>query len=134
MVYQWVTGFIGVGIAAAIVYLVRRDHLHARYAVLWIPVATIVLMLGLFPGISDLVAGAVGISYPPVLIIVVAIGVGSIKVLMMDIERSRNETRLSRLVQEMAVLEQRLRELEDRIDPPGEPGSDASSAGARQQP
>ena len=112
MLYQWVTAIMGVVIAFTIVYLIRRDHLHARYAIWWLPVAFIVLFLGLFPGVSDLLADMLGVSYAPVLVIVVTISVGFIKVLLMDIERSRNETRLDRMIQEVAMMELRLRQLE----------------------
>jgi hypothetical protein len=137
--YQWVTGFLGVAIAATIMYLVRRNHLHVRYAMLWIPVALVVLLFGLFPWMSDLLARAIGVSYPPVLVIVVAIGVGFVKVLLMDIERSRNETRLSRLIQEVGMLELRLKELEGSVarttkPAPGNSSEATEAEGRRQAP
>lgn len=130
MVYQWVTATMGAAIAFTILYLIRRDHLHARYAIWWLPVALIVLLLGLYPGISDYIAQLVGVSYPPVLIIVMTIGVGFIKVLLMDIERSQNETRVERLVQEVAMLELRLRELENAASGATHPDDPARVAGS----
>jgi hypothetical protein len=131
MLYQWVTAIMGGMIAFTIVYLIRRDHLHARYAIWWLPVAFIVLLLGLFPHFSDRLARMLGVSYGPVLLIVVAISVGFIKVLLMDIERSRNETRLNRMIQEVAMMELRLRQLEKSVSPAATPaGEDETPAAA----
>ncbi len=76
--------------------------------------------IGVFPGISDWMAGYLGIAYSPSLIIVIAIALILIKILLMDLERSRNERKLYRLVQRMALLEyelEQLRSIHDR--PPG---------------
>jgi len=92
-------------IAGTIFLLVRRDQLHTRYAIWWIPLAIAVLMVGVFPGLNDKLAWMLGIAYPPVLPLIIGLGLLIIKILMMDIERSKNEQKLHRLTQRLGMLE-----------------------------
>ena len=55
-------------------------------------------------------ATALGITYPPTLLLVLALGLASIWALMADLERSEQERRLRRLFQRLAVLEALLEE------------------------
>lgn len=103
--YRWTSAFIGVLIAGLILYLVRRDHLHGPYAVWWLVAATMVVVLGVFPQLFDMVAPFFGVAYPPILAVVLGMGLLLIKVLTMDLERSRQERKLRRLTQRLAMLE-----------------------------
>ncbi|WP_294053757.1 DUF2304 domain-containing protein, partial [Thiolapillus sp.] len=38
---RWISAIIGLLTAGLIFYLVRRDHLHTRYALWWVPVALV---------------------------------------------------------------------------------------------
>ena len=117
-----VTGSIGVIAAFTIVLLIRRDHLHARYGLWWFSVAFAFLFLGLFPRSIDHLAAALGIANGPDLALTLAVTALVVKILVMDIARSRNETRLQRLVQRTAILEAELERL--RANPEGS-GEDA---------
>jgi hypothetical protein len=100
-----VTGAIGLLAAALILFLVRRDRLQAGQAVRWIIVALGFSLLGFAPGATDQLARMLGISYPPVLALSLGIVVLVVKILIMDIERSRQIVGHERLVQRMAILE-----------------------------
>jgi hypothetical protein len=102
------TSIIGVLIAGAILYLVRRDHLHGSYALWWLAVAGAALLLSVFPQVIDWLGRATGIAYAPVLPIIVAIGMILLRMLKMDIDRSRSERQLRRLTQKIGILEQEL--------------------------
>lgn len=108
-------GIIGVLLAGAILYLVRRDHLHGSFALWWLAVAGAILLLGLFPPVIDWLGRITGINYPPVLPIVVGIGMILIRLLKMDVDRSRYERQMRRLTQKVAILEQELREARDDL-------------------
>jgi hypothetical protein len=71
-------------------------------------------LLGFFPAIFDRIAGYLGIAYPPVLALALGLIVLVIKILVMDLERSRNAIKLNRLVQRIALLESELREAQSR--------------------
>jgi len=108
MTAQITAGVIGVLLAGAILYLVRRDHLHGSYALWWLAIAAVILLLGVFPPVIDWLGRATGIYYPPVLPIIVGIGMILIRMLKMDIDRSQQERQLRRLTQKLAILEQEI--------------------------
>jgi len=105
---NWISGSIGLGVAGLILYLVRRDHLHSRYAIWWISAAVAMGLLGLFPSLVDWIGNRLGVHYPPVIPLILGMAILVLKILLMDIERSRTEVKLNRLVQRVALLEARL--------------------------
>ena len=125
--YQWTAALMGLSVGATILWLVRRAHLHGSYAVWWIVVAAGVVLAGLFPRVVDHIGGMLGVAYPPVLAMVVALGALRLKVLTMDLERTRQETALRRLTQRLAILEAELARLQPGVlEPASEaPGPEA---------
>ena len=130
---QITSGVIAVLLAGAILYLVRRDHLHGSYAIWWFAIAAAILVLGVFPPVIDWLGGVTGISYPPVLPIIVGIGMILIRMLKMDIDRSRRERQIRRLAQKLAILEQEVHEARNGAegDPPAVPAGVPRIAGRR---
>jgi len=108
-----VTGIIGVATAVTIMILIRKDHLHVRYGLWWMGAAVAFALLGLFPRVVDYVASYLGIAYPPVLALILGLVAVVLKILVMDIERSRNTIRMQRLVQRVALLEAELHDLRE---------------------
>lgn len=105
--YQATSMIIGGILAVVILTLVRRGHLHGPYAIWWIVVAIGVAGVGAFPRLFDRVATYVGIGYPPMLAVVLGFALLLIKMLTMDVERSRQERLIRRLAQRLAMLEAR---------------------------
>ena len=103
-----VTGVSGVLGAGVILYLVRRNILYSRYTPWWIFISIAFLVFGFFPRLSDQLAVMVGISYGPILVLLGAVVMLFIKTLLMDIDRSRQEVRLRRLVQRVSFLQAEL--------------------------
>jgi hypothetical protein len=104
--YQQTSIIIAAIISFKIFFLVRRDILHTRYALWWFAVAALVMFAGIFPKQIDVVAGLLGIGYPPILVIISGMGLILIKMLNMDFDRSRQEQKIRRLVQRLAILEE----------------------------
>ena len=96
---------IGFGLAYAILYLVRRDHLYIRQGVFWILVAAFSLGFAIWPALIDTLGGALGIAYPPTLLFLVAIVVLVVKSLLADIISTRLKRDIRRLNQRLAMLE-----------------------------
>jgi len=93
------------GLAVVILYLVRRDHLYLLHGLFWVVVAAVAALLGAWPGLVDAMASAVGISYSPALLLLLAIMVLFVKVLHADIVNTRMERDVRRLNQRLALLE-----------------------------
>ncbi|MCC7220012.1 MAG: DUF2304 domain-containing protein [Candidatus Contendobacter sp.] len=123
MTYQITSALLGLTIAFGILFLVRRDHLHGTYAVWWLGVAVIAMLLGLFPQITNWLAIRTGVGYPPILALVLGFGLLLIKMLTMDLERSRQERQIRRLAQRLALLEAQppQSELDQSVSPPDPP-------------
>jgi len=127
-VVSLVTGIIGVATAMTIMYLIRKDHLHVRYGLWWMAAAAAFALLGLFPSIVDYVAHRLGIAYPPVLALILGMVALVLKILVMDIERSRSATKIQRLIQRVALLESEIRDMQERnrrADPRDDSGAES---------
>lgn len=111
MTYKTTALLIAVCFVAAIIALVRRQRLNVLYTYWWTFSAAAVLALGIFPQMLDHVGHYLGISYPPILAIVVALCMLFVKVLTMDIERTRQEKQIRILAQRMAAYEAQLNEM-----------------------
>ncbi|GAB4354856.1 MAG: hypothetical protein Kow0060_06290 [Methylohalobius crimeensis] len=108
--YQLTSAVLGLAIAGTLLWLIYQDRLHARHAFWWGGVALVVMVLGVFPQLVDWMARRVGVAYPPVLGIIAAIGIMLVKMLAQDLEHSRQERALRRLIQRIAILEAELKE------------------------
>ncbi len=107
------TIIIGTLLSITILLMVRKDKMHGPYAVWWLLVAISAIGLSLFPAIANEVAHFLGIAYPPTLILVLAVSLILLKMLSMDLDRTRQEKKIRRLTQQMAILEEKL----DQRDP-----------------
>lgn len=103
--YQTTSAFLGLLLGISILLLVRRDHLNSRHAVWWLVVAAASLVFGFFPRLIDWLGEALGVAYPPVLALVGGIAVLLVKVLLQDLENTRQERQIRRLTQRLAIYE-----------------------------
>lgn len=99
------TALLGIGLAATIMWLLRRDHLHVVHGLFWLVVAATAGALGLWPRLIDTLAQLAGIVYPPALLFLLAAMLLLIKALHADIMYTRVERELRRLNQRLALLE-----------------------------
>ena len=101
------------GIAAFVitVYNVRCRDLREKYAVLWLGVAFVVLICGIFPGTIETFARECGTQYAPA---VMFISLSAIYLFSFSVSVSltRQYRRNIRLTQELALLSRRVKELE----------------------
>ncbi|MBL4661408.1 MAG: DUF2304 domain-containing protein [Alcanivoracaceae bacterium] len=104
------TLLIGAILAITIFMMVRRDHLHGPFAIWWLIVASIAIILAIFPIIVNKVAHYAGINYPPTLILVLAVSFILLKMLSQDLQRTLQEKKIRRLTQKMAILEKALKD------------------------
>ncbi|KAA6187867.1 DUF2304 domain-containing protein [Thiohalocapsa marina] len=105
MTYQLTSLLLGLFLGLGILWLIRRDHLHGPFALWWIAVAVTVVVVGFWPSVFDLIAHHLGVSYPPILALVLAFALILLKILTLDIERSRQERKIRRLAQQLSIIE-----------------------------
>lgn len=103
--YHLIALLVGVALSAGILALVRRDHLYIRQGLFWIVVAAVSLVFGAWPFLVDAIGHALDIGYPPVLLLLAAAVVLTIKALLGDIAQTRLKRDLRRLNQRVAMLE-----------------------------
>jgi hypothetical protein len=111
---QITAAVLGIGLTAAILFLVRRDHMHGPYALWWFAVPAAPFVLRVFPHEGVWLGDLTGILYAPLLPIIVGRSQVLIRLLTLDVYRSRQERRLRRLTQKLAILEQEIERLGGR--------------------
>jgi hypothetical protein len=95
-----------------VVELIRTRKLRERYALLWLATAGVILLFaGWRSGLHEL-SKTLGIAYPPNALFVLAILFMLILLLHFSTVISRLSDRSTLLTQRLALLEQRLREVE----------------------
>lgn len=122
MTYQLTSLVIGIALAATILTLVRRAHLHGPHALWWLVLAAGIILLGIWPRLTDLIAPYLGVGYPPIVAVLLGLGLMLVKMMSMDLQRSRQEQRIRRLAQRLAMLEAELATVREK------PSSDLDSS------
>jgi hypothetical protein len=102
----------GVGAFVMTLYWVRVRALRERYAVTWLLVASLLLLLGLFPDVIKWAAEKAHLSYPA-LVLFVSLGMIYTNAFFVSVSLSKHYHWNVRLTQQIAILEERLRKLEE---------------------
>jgi hypothetical protein len=92
-------------------YWVRSRDLGERHALTWVAVATLLFLCGLFPQTLTALADAAHLSYPAA-VLFIALGVVYVFAFSVSVTLTRLHRRSIRLMQQVALLEARVRELE----------------------
>lgn len=99
------TAVLGVGLAAGILFLLRRDHLYLRDGLFWIAVAMASIAFGVWPSLVDALGQIAGVAYPPTLLLIVGGVILTIRALFADIAVTALRRDLRRLNQKIALIE-----------------------------
>ena len=95
-----------------IIMLVRDNKLEEKYSILWFIFAILILILTIFPKIIDNVAKFFGIYYAPSLLFLIGFIVLTIYIIHISIVLTKQNKKIVKLVQEHAILEDRLEKIE----------------------
>ena len=118
MPVQLFTAVASLLLLGTVVELIRRRTLRERYAILWLATAGVILVFAAWrSGLHDL-SRALGIAYPPNALFVLAILFMLVLLLHFSTVISKLSDRSTILTQRLALLEDRLRELENNSPGP----------------
>jgi hypothetical protein len=97
-----------------VIEAIRRSHLNARYAVLWLGAGGALLLFSLYRPLLHWAAHMLGISYPPSLLFGVAFVFLLAIMLHYSLVISSHRDSIRRLAQTIALLERALEEERQR--------------------
>lgn len=119
----------GLSAFALTVYWVRSRRLRERYAIGWLLVATLGLCCGLFPNAIMGLARAWHVGYLTIVVLFVLSAI-YIFTFFVSVALSGLDQRGLRLIQEVALLEYRIKELEQRLAAYSQADQDSSPKAA----
>lgn len=110
-------------ILVGIFELLRRRQLSEKYAVLWLVVGVVLLVLTIFPGLLATVTRALGVGLPSNLLFFVGLVFLVCVCLHLSWELSRLESESRKLAEDVAILRLEVRELahQQQEQSPGDP-------------
>ena len=94
--------------ALFILRLVRAHQLRSKYALLWLVIGLMLLILAAVPGVLNTISEWLGVLYSPTLFLLLAVGFLFFVVVHYSWELSRLENRTRTLAEELALLRTRL--------------------------
>lgn len=116
---RYLLGIVGALLILIVaVELLRRGKLRERHTFWWLIAGTLSLVIAIFPSILDALAAALGIDVPVNLLFFVGIVVLFLVCIQQSTELTRSEERTRTLAERVALLEDRLRQVESRTTPP----------------
>ena len=108
-----------------VINLVRTRRLKEEFAILWLLTGATLVLLPVFVDVVDAISYAVGIEYPPAFVFLIAL-LGVVFILFQfSVSISRYSEQIKVLSQEIALLRDRVRQLEEGSRP-GEAGNSGS--------
>ena len=112
--------------------LVRQRRFLERYALLWLFSALVLLGLAIWRDALEAIADALGIIYPPNALFVIAGGFVLVLLLHFSLAVSRLSEQSKVLAQRQALLEERQRQVEARVESGSTSSSSEAEASARE--
>ena len=107
-----------VSLLLIVLELVRQRRLKEEYSLLWLLTAVVLLALSLWKSSLDLIAKLMGIFYPPTALFVVGFGFVLLLLLYFSTIISQLSGENNSLTQQIAILDWRVRQLEEQINEP----------------
>jgi len=109
---QLIAVAVSAALVALVVDLVRRRKLTEEYSLIWLLCGAALLVLSLWKNLLDVSARWIGIYYPPAVLLLVLVFFGFIASLYFSVVISGQRRQIERLIEEVAIADARLRNLE----------------------
>jgi len=111
---QLVSIVISAALLVTIIELVRRGRLSEEYSFIWIVCAIALFALSVWRNLLDLAASALGVHYPPAVLLLVLTFFVVIVSLYFSVVVSRHRKDIEKLVEDVALLDEQVRALAAR--------------------
>lgn len=99
-----------------ILNLVRTNKLDEKYSIVWIIFSSGILIISLFHDFIMNIATKIGVYYPPILLAFFSIIIEGIYIVHISITMTLQNKRIIKLVQELAILEEKVNEMDKKYD------------------
>jgi hypothetical protein len=117
MPVQLFAALASVALLGVVIELIRARKLRERYALLWLATAGVILVFAVWRSGLHQLSGALGIAYPPNALFALAMLFVIVLLLHYSTVISKLSDRSTTLTQRLALMEERLRELEGQPKP-----------------
>lgn len=107
---------ISLAFAGTILYLIRKRKLREQYALLWLLLSVVMMVLSLFPSLLDFFARRIHIVYAPSLLYLLSVVAILFILLHLTIAVSSLTHRIIVLTQTLGLQEQKINELTKQLD------------------
>jgi hypothetical protein len=97
-----------------ILVTLRKGVVTEKYSFFWIICGLVIVALGVFPGIAFQLSSWLGVINPANLVFFVSLFGLLIVIILLSLDLSAQGKQVRRLAEEIAILEQRVTELEDK--------------------
>lgn len=97
-----------------ILNMVRKNKIDLRYALVWLAMLTLVLVLDAFPNVMGMAADFIGIDLPVNMLFFFGFCFLIVIVFSLSMTLSKMSYRVKKLTQELALLEEKLETLKEQ--------------------
>jgi hypothetical protein len=95
-----------------ILSLIRQRKLREEYSIMWLVGSLALILFSIWRGLLDIIANLVGVVYAPAILLLIGIFFGVVMFLHFTVVLSIQADRNKSLTQELALLRNRIEELE----------------------
>lgn len=99
---------------AFIVYLIRRKKIREEYAILWILIFMVFLILSVFRGLIDKISSLLGIQYQPASLFLILFGCAFMLLFHFSLVISDMKKKINTLATSLTILEESLRKEKEK--------------------
>jgi len=99
-------------IIVLILSLIRQRRLREEYSIMWLVGSLVLILFSIWRGLLDIIAEMVGVVYAPAMLLLIGIFFGVVMFLHFTVVLSKQADRNKSLTQELALLRNRIEELE----------------------
>jgi len=106
---------LGLLVLVFVINLLRTKKLKEEYALLWLLMAGALVIAPLLIDLIDTISFAIGIDYPPALIIVIAMVCFALIFFQISVTASRFSEQIKNISQDLALTRKRLQQVEKEL-------------------